>query len=154
MQKYVEKCFIDISPAFMFGTDCYESFPCQHDVIIHTHDHHLTIGEIADHVRKNKISVPLLDCTKCLSRELYSNMKQAADKSEYKSNHKCRLCGAPLYAVGTLVNNGWACDRAPCCGDYEEFFETDGVNRYACFVCGYDVCEPCIQKDEGAIKII
>jgi len=62
--------------------------------------------------------------------------------------------GHPLTSLGTSRNNGWACDarKAPggCRAGITGFFQSDGLGRYRCDTCDYDLCEKCHATDGGS----
>jgi hypothetical protein len=54
--------------------------------------------------------------------------------------------GHPLKDIG-VRNSGWACDArcepGGCKSGITDFHQTDGMARYNCEICDYDLCVPC-----------
>lgn len=55
----------------------------------------------------------------------------------------------PLKAMGTKMDDGWACSArktAPGCkSSITDFNQTEGMNRFTCKKCEFDLCEKCYK---------
>lgn len=64
-----------------------------------------------------------------------------------------KLCtrGHPLVALGTSKDKGWGCDNASTKEGCLRENKTQGVDRYRCEDCDYDLCDLCYQKHIGHV---
>jgi len=64
-----------------------------------------------------------------------------------------KLCtrGHPLVPLGTSKDKGWGCDNASTKEGCLRENKTQGVDRYRCEDCDYDLCDLCYQKHIGHV---
>lgn len=92
------------------------------------------------------------------NRHLSIQLEQARLSLDFSCERLQATClkGHRLEALGTTLDNGWACDARHlpdgCKSGITCFGQSYGVKRYRCAACDYDLCHKCVDARQAGAR--